>query len=233
MHIEREVRGAALAALFVAGAAYGPSAEDRRRTDSAVAAAAQAKVVTQAGEVLSMRREAQSYFDAARGAFVVKDRGAASRGLRDAAAFARSQADSATEPAKKALAASADELTRLATRVSNGSLKTVKSLDYAFARTQLAEAQLHCTRALDAWKKANPGATSAETAMLTDHFERAAVDAGKPLSASAKQAIVAARSLAGKLTQEANVPQADVEAVLGAMDKEVHGMMATAARLKR
>jgi hypothetical protein len=30
----------------------------------------------------------------------------------------------------------------------------------------------------------------------------------------------------------ANVPQADVEAVLSAMDKEVHGMMATAAKLK-
>jgi hypothetical protein len=232
MQIEKEGRGAAFALLFVAAVACGPSAEDRRRTDSAVAAAAQAKVATQAGEVLSTRREAQPYFDAARSAFVAKDRGAASRGLRAAAAFARSQADSAIEPAKKALAASADELNRLATRVSSGSVKTVKTLDYAFARTQLAEAQLHCTRALDAWKKANAGATAAEIAMLTDHFERAAADAGKPLSASAQQAIAAARSLAGKLTQVANVPPADVEAVLSAMDREVHGMMATAAKLK-
>ena len=218
--------------LFVAAAACGRSAEDQRRTDSAVATATQAKVATQAGEVLTVRREAQPYLDAARSAFVAKDRGAASRGLRDAAAFTRSQADSATDPAKNALVASADELNRLATRVSKGAVKTVKTLDHASARTQLAEAQLHCTRALGAWQKTNAGATSAEIVMLADHFERAAADAGEPLSASAQQAVAAARSLAGKLTQVANVPQAQVEAVLAAMDKEVHGMMATAAKLK-
>jgi hypothetical protein len=232
MDIEREVRGAAIALLVVAGVACGTSAEDRRKMDSAVAAAAQAKVATQAGEVLSARLEAQPYLDGARSAFVARDRGAASKGLRDAAAFTRGQADSAIEPAKKALAASADELNRLATRVSKGSVKTVKTLDNTFARMQLAEAQLHCTRALDASNRKNAGATSAEIVMLVDHFERAAADAGNPLSASAQQAVATARSLAGKLTQTANVPQADVDAALAAMDKEVHGMMATAAKLK-
>jgi len=232
MHIERQGRGLALALLIIAGAACGPSAEDQRRSDSAVAAAAQAKVAIQAGEVLSVRREAQPYLDGARSAFVAKDRRAAANALRDAAAFTRGQADSATEPAKNALVASADELNRLATRVSNGATKTAKSLDYAFARTHLAEAQLHCTRALDAWTKGKAGATSAEIVMLADHFERAAVDAGKPLSASAQQAMGTARSLAGRLTQSANVPQADVEGALTAMDKEVHALMATAAKLK-
>jgi hypothetical protein len=178
-----------------------------------------------------MRREAQPYLDAARNAFMASDGGAASRALRDAAAFTRSQADSATEPAKTALAASADELDGLAARVSRGVVKTVKSLDYAFARTQFAEAQLHCTRALDAWKKANAGATSAEIVMLADHFERAAADAGQPLSASAQQAVATARSVAKRLTQAANVPQTDVEAALAAMDKEIHGSM-SAAKLK-
>jgi len=232
MCIKQHGRGATLALLLIAGAACGPSERERHTMDSIAASTAQAKVATQAGEVLSARREAQPYFEAARNAFVAKNRRAARKSLSDAASFTRDQANNATEPAKKALTESADELNRLATRVSNGSVQTVKTLDYAFARAQLAEAQLHCTRALDAWKNANAGTTAAEMVMLADHFERAAADAGKPLSASAQQAVGTARSLAERLTRAGNVPQADVEASLGTMDKEVHTLMATAARLK-
>ena len=232
MYIPKDARDIALAILIATGIACGPSADARRKTDSADAAAAQAKVSAQAGEVMSGRDEAQPYLDTARRAFLTKDHAVTSKGLRDAASFTRGQADSAIEPAKKALMASADELDRLAARVSKGAVKTVKALDNAFARTQLAEAQLHCTRALDAWKNKNAGATSAEIVMLADHFERAAADMGQPLGTSAQQAVATARSVSRNLTQVAKVPQADVEAALATMDTEVHSLMKSAAKLK-
>lgn len=232
MHINTKPRSLILATAVLAVAACGPSEETRRRTDSAVAAAEMAKVATQAGEVMGARREAQAFLDSARAAFVAKNAQAASKGLRDAAAFTRKQADSAAEPAKKALINSATELDRLADRVTKKSVKAVKTLDYAFARTQVAEAQLHCTRAIAAWKTDNAGATSSEIVMLTDHFERAASDAGRRLDPAAQQAVVSARSVAAKLAQGATVPRTDVDSALASMDKEVHRFMVSVAKLK-
>jgi hypothetical protein len=227
---------AAAAVFLVAAVGCGPSQDARRKTDSAVAAAAaaaQAKVATQAGEVLGARREAQTYLDSARAAFVAKNGAAASKVLHDAATFTRQQADSATGTVKDALAGSADELERLASRAAKGTIASVKTLDYAFARTQLAEAQLHCTRALDAWHATNAAATGVEIVMLADHFERATADAGQTLTAAAQTTLTTARSLAGKLTQGVTVVPADVESALAAMDKEVHSLMTTTSKLKR
>lgn len=235
MYIERRIRIAVIVLVAVSAVGCGPSEEARRKADSAVAAAAaaaQAKVATQAGEVLGARREAQMYLDSARASFVAKNRAVASKALRDAAAFTRQQADSAIAPAKQALISSAEELETLASRVTKGTVKSVKTLDYAFARTQLAEAQLHCTRALNAWHATNAAATAAEITMLVDHFERAATDAGRPLATTTQQTITAARTLADKLTHGNSVAPADVESTLAAMDKEVHSLMTKTAKLK-
>ena len=157
---------------------------------------------------------------------------AASNALRDAAIFTRRQADSAAAPAKQALITSADELSQLASRVAKSGVKSVKTLDFAFARTQLAEAQLHCTRALNAWQAKNGAATGAEMMMLVDHFERAATDAKQPLATTTQQTVAQVRSLADKLTHSGNVVPVDVEQALAAMDKEVHSLMTRAAKLK-
>lgn len=232
MRTERGVRISVIALVAVAAVGCGPSEESQRRADSAALAAAKEKVATQAGEVLGARREAQMYFDSARAAFVAKNRPVAAKALRDAAAFTRQQADSAIAPAKKALTSSADELEKLAGRVTKGTVKSVKTLDYTFARTQLAEAQFHCTRALNAWHATNAATAGAELMMLVDHFERAASDAGQPLATTTQQTVAAARTLADKLTHGTTVVPVDVESTLAAMDKEVHGLMTKAAKLK-
>ena len=231
MYIDRRIRTAATLLIVASAVGCGPSDESQRKADSPIVAA-KASVATQAGEVLGARREAQTYFDNARAAFVAKDGAVASKALRDAAVFTRQQADSATTPAKEALMSSADELEKLATRVTTGAVNSVKTLDYAFARTQFAEAQLHCTRALTAWQATNAAATGAEMMMLVDHFERAASDAGQPLATKTQQTLEAARSLADKLTHGGTVVPADVEASLAAMDKEVHSLMTKTAKLK-
>ena len=231
MQIDRRIRMTAALVVIASTVGCGPSQESQRKADSAIAAA-QAKVVTQAGEVLSARREAQTYFDNARKAFVAKRGADASKALRDAAAFTRQQAVSATTPAKEALTSSANELDKLASRVTAGAVKSVKTLDYAFARTQLAEAQLHCTRALSAWGATDAAATATEMIMLVDHFERAAADAGQPLATSTQQTLDMTRSLADKLTRGGSVIALDVEPTLTAMDKEVHSLMTKTAKLK-
>ena len=227
-------RPAAALALIVALSACGPSKETLRQGESAVAAAARAKTVAQAGEVMATRREAQPSLDSARMGFVAKDAATTANALRSAALFARRQADSAAQPAKTALANSANEFDRLAGRFDKSgvtALESVTALDAAFARMQLAEAQLHCTRALDAWKQANAGATSSEMVMLADHFERGAKDGAVTLDSAAQHASATIRAVALKLGQGATVTPSEVDSALNAMDKEVHDLMAKVAKL--
>ena len=167
-----------VAVVLVGATACGPSEFAKRRADSAVAAAAKAHVVKDAGEVIGARREAQTFFDSARASFILKHRVAASKNLRDAAAFTRQQSDSAAGLDKDALAKSAKELDRLATGIANGTVRSVKTLDNALARAQLAEAQYHYTRMLRAWNRHDAGVAGAELTMSIDHFDRGASDAG-------------------------------------------------------
>lgn len=223
----------AFAAAVVAGvvAACGPPTKANAAAESA-AAAARTTAMTQAGDVMLARREAQPYFDSARAKFVAGKHKAAAGSLRDAALFIRRHADSIADPAKTTLKASSDELGRLATRAANGAVTSVKTLDLAFARAQLAESQYHCVRALDAWKSKDGPATGSELMMLLDHFERAAVDAARPLSLSAREMVTNTRSLALKLAQGEAITPTYVDSTLAATDEEVHKLAAIMARLK-
>jgi hypothetical protein len=222
---------AAFAAAVVASvvAACGPP---KTNGAESAAAAAKTKAMTQAGDVMLARREAQLYFDSARASFMADRNKTAARSLRNAALFIRHHADSSADPAKATLRASSVELDRLATRAANGAVRSVKSLDLAFARAQLAESQYHCVRALDAWKSKDGPATGSELMMLLDHFERAAVDAARPLSLSAREMITNTRALALKLVQGETITAAYVDSTLASTDEEVHKLAAIVARLK-
>lgn len=216
--------------LLVTVIACGPSDAAKRRADSAVAAAAKAHVVSQAGEVLGARREAQTFFDSARASFLLKRRAAASKSLRDAAAFTREQADRSTGLDKDALANSAKELDRLATGVANHSVKSVKTLDYAFARTQVAEAQYHYTGMLAAWNKRDGGVAGAELTMAIDHLDRGVSDAGLRLAPEAQATLVEVRSLAAEMTKGSVLVAADVEKTLTTFDAELQRITTLVAK---
>lgn len=228
MYIHTVVRRGTLSILVVSVAACDPSEAARLKADSAVAA--QSKAATQA--VISARREAQVYFDSARAAFLAKRATIASKEITRAAAVTRAQADSASGVAKTALRSSAAELARLATRVTRNRVKSVKTLDYTFARTQLAEAQFHHERAVAAFRGTRTAAAGAELIMAADHFERAIVDAGQTASEPAQKAIADARRIASKLTSGALLVPADVESALATLGREVRSFAATAATLK-
>lgn len=221
-----------VAVVVVAATACGPSESAKRRADSAVAAAAKAHVVKDAGEVIGARREAQTFFDSARASFILKHRAAASKSLRDAAAFTRQQSDSAAGLDKDAFVKSAKELDRLATGVANGTVRSVKTLDDAIARAQLAEAQYHYTRMLWSWNRHHAGVAGAELTMSIDHFDRGASDAGLHLDTMTQSTLADVRTLAGEMTKGAILNGAEVEKTLSLFDNELQRVSTIVSKKK-
>jgi hypothetical protein len=222
----------AVAVGFVAATACGPSASAKRRADSAVAAAAKAHAVKDAGEVIGARREAQTFFDRARASFILKHRPAASKSLRDAAAFARQQSDSAAGLDKDAFVKSAKELDRLATGIASGTVRSVKTLDNAIARAQLAEAEHHYTRMLRAWNRHDAGVAGAELTMSIDHFDRGASDAGLHLDTTTQSRLADARTLTREMTKGAMLNAGEVETTLSLFDNELQRVTTIASKKK-
>jgi hypothetical protein len=218
--------------LVAAATACGPSESAKRRADSAVAAAVKAHVVKDAGEVIGARREAQSFFDSARASFMLKHRTAASKSLRDAAAFTRQQSDSAAGLDKDAFLTSAKELDRMAAGVTNGTVRSVKTLDNAIARAQLAEAQYHYTRMIAAWNRHDAGVAGAELTMSIDHFDRGVSDAGLHLAATTQATLAEVRTLTAEMTKGAILNAADVEKTLSLFDNELQRVTTIVSKKK-
>lgn len=223
-----------IAAIILAGTmvACGPSAAAKRRADSAVAAAAKAHVVSQAGEVLSARREAQVFLDSARVSFVGKRRATAAKALLEAASFTRQQSENAAGLDKEGLAASAKELERLATRVSSGAVKSVRTLDLAIARVQMGEAQFHYSRMMAAWNKSDAGVAGAELTMAIDHFDRGVASAGVRLAPETYAAANEVHSLAGEMTSGVILNADDVERALNTFDNELQRVATLVSKKK-
>jgi hypothetical protein len=201
--------------------ACGPSEASRRRADSAIAAATKAHVVSQAGEVIGARREAQTFLDSARVEFVLRHRAAAASHLKAAALFTRGQSDNAIGMDKDALVQSAEELDHLAGRVAAGGVASVRTLDRAIARMQLAEAQFHYTRMLAAWNRHEAGAAGAELTMSIDHFDRGVAEAGLHLTTDTQATLARVRALAAEMTKGSVLARPDADATLTVFDSEL------------
>jgi hypothetical protein len=177
--------------------------------------------VVESRGALAMRREAQEHLDKARERFVQKDMTTAATELRAASTFLRERADSATGEVRDHMLRSAGELDKLANEVESNAIKSAKSLDYAFARAQHAEAELHHSHAVAAWARKDMARASDELTMATDHFERAAKDAGEVLGAGAKKALTDTREVAGQLTKGVGFVPEQVGKAIEELGKEI------------
>lgn len=155
---------------------------------------------------IGARTEAQDHFDKSREAFVKKDTKTAATELRDAAAFMRTRADSATGFAKALAARSASELDSLAKGVESNSVTSAARLDHAFAHANRAEAERHYALATRAWSQHQAARTGEELTMAIDHLERAAKDAGIPLDSAQTGAMTRAHSVADSQLQGGTAP---------------------------
>jgi len=173
---------------------------------------------------LAIRREAQAYFDQARASFVARDVASSAKALRDAAGFFRAQAESASAGAQKALEKSASELGLLSADVDGGKTKVVASLDYVFARAQIAEARNHYLRANSALQKYDNARVGAELTMAVDHFQRAVKDGGETLGSAATKALADTRAAAAELMKGTIVARKDLDKTMAAFGKEIEGL---------
>lgn len=186
--------------------------------------AAPAPNVIESKGALAARREAQEHFDRARESFLQKDLATSAAELRAASKFLSERADSATGEVKERVVASARELDRLATEVEKSAIKSEKSLDYAFARAQRAEAERHHANAVAAWAKRDDARAGDELIMAADHLERGAKDAGQVLGTGVKKVLADTREVAGQLIKGVGFVPEQVGKVTEALGTEIRAL---------
>lgn len=143
----------------------------------------------------------EQHFRSSRDSFLKKDAKAAAAEIRKAAAILREEAGGAAKQSKQALLASARELGRLADGVENGTVKSAKQLEEAFARAYQALAWHHYLKAEDSWAKKATRETGSELRSAADYLERAWAWTGQKVERGTATAIKDAQDVAGKLTE--------------------------------
>jgi hypothetical protein len=145
--------------------------------------------------------EPEFHFQKAHEFFLKKDFKAAASEIRKGAAFLKLEAGRSTAEGKKALAASADELGKLADDVQKGTVASEKQLKDAFARADHALANHHYLKASEYWAKKDEKKAGHALKAAAQHLEQAAAWSGHKLEAGALDVIDGVRAGAGKLTE--------------------------------
>ena len=143
--------------------------------------------------------EPAHHMEQARESFLKKDTIKAAAELRKVEAYLRATAGHANDKAERALAASADELKRLAHDVESGATMRLKDLDEAFARAHHALARHHYLQTYKYWAKKdveNAGHHLKATALYLEH---AAAAMGRTVESDTKTVVTDARATGDKL----------------------------------
>ena len=197
----------ALSALVIAGACTRePESVNDQQVAARIpidttAASAPRDLVDSATGVLARRVEPQQYFDDTRAALAAKESEKARTSLLAAARFLHHQADSRTGEVREHLRSVARDIDTLAATVARQREVSMRRLDHAFARANLAESDRHLGRVATAWTGKDTARAADELLMAADHLERAAKDGRVADSKARSAATAAARSLATDLLQ--------------------------------
>ncbi len=137
--------------------------------------------------------------------FVKKDYGATTRDLRKAAGYLHIAARNASSETKAALTASAHELETLAADVQAGTVKSVKSLDSAFARAEHALGADDHAKAKTALNAKHPARAGHYLRSAVNHVQDAAKWSGHELERGTVATANDVRLVAGKLIDGSGV----------------------------
>lgn len=206
----------AVVALAAILAGCGRKGEEAKETSTAAAPA-----VVESKGVVPSRHEAQEHFDSARVLFVAKDNAGAASELRAASAFLREHADSAIGESRKLMLDAVAALDKLSVDVEKNTVRTISTLELAFARAQRAEAKRHSAAALEAWKKNEYSLTATELTYAIDHLERAVRDANVKLSDNQEKVMSEARDVARELMQNGVSASRDAGKTIEALGKQI------------
>jgi hypothetical protein len=165
--------------------------------------------------------EAERHFQKARESLAKRDANTAAAEIREGASFLKLEVNRATGEAKKTLAASEQELGRLADGVESGTDTSVHDLRGAFARAHQALAEEHLQNAVESWSKKEVKKTGRELKLAADNVELAFSWTGQKFNTAAETAVKEAHAVSGKLAEGAGWTRAEVDKELDAMTKEV------------
>lgn len=141
------------------------------------------------------------HFKQAHENFIKKDTKAAAAEIREAARLVDREAKSATGEGKKALLDSGKELEKLAGDVEKGTVKSVESLDHAFARVDHDLARHHYLRASASWAKRAAEDTGHELEAAAGALEHGAAWSGREAEKAVRATVRDTRLIAGKLIE--------------------------------
>jgi hypothetical protein len=212
--------------VVVGAVALGGGCNRRDDRDAAVskpvaAAARDAAAPVDGERPLARRREAQPALDSARADLARGEFDLAAPPLRHAAAFFRMHATSPRGSGSSAMLVSATSLDDLARDLEGGKTTTIGRLDTLSARANLAEAEYHRSLAAVAWTTQAKESVADELVMAADHFERAAHDAGLPITSTQRELLREVRHVAAELSARPAPALTDFDEPIAALGSEI------------
>jgi hypothetical protein len=157
----------------------------------------------------------------ARESFLKKDLKASAAAIRKGAAYLKSLGEQAQEKGKQTFLTSQKEMENLADRVEKGAVKSVKEIDWTFARVSHALDRYHYQMAKESWALKETAKSGQELQAAGAHLESAVKQAGGKAESSAGPVIQETRLLAEKLLQGAGWVNSEVEKGIKALGVEI------------
>jgi hypothetical protein len=145
--------------------------------------------------------EPSHHMQRAHASFLKKEYKAAANELQKTASYLHVESQNAVGETKSALAASAEELDRLAHDVAAGTVKSAKTLESAFARAEHALATHHQAKANTALSEKHGTTAGHYLNSAVTHLENAAKWTGHELESGTVATANGVRTVAGKLIE--------------------------------
>ncbi|MCJ7618317.1 MAG: hypothetical protein MUO43_17450 [Desulfobacterales bacterium] len=153
--------------------------------------------------------------------FMKRNFKAAASQLRKAAAFVKLESARATADGKKLLVSYYRELEKLAQKVENGTVASVKDLEVIFSKTHQALAKHHYLKAVEAEGKKNAKAAGRFLKSAVTQLEYGFFWAGHNLEAAALATVKDIRILSGELIEGAGWVPDKIGSAIKWIGKEV------------
>lgn len=170
---------------------------------------------------LQLADEPGRHLQAARDRFFNNDRPTASSHIRKAAVYLRISAQNSTPNGQRNLIYSATELESLSKGVMSGTVRSIGTLEFAFARAEHALAQHHYAMASESWAQEHSRIAGYRLRAAGNATERAARWTGGEIQDGGKTVYNGTRTLSGKLIEGTGFVVDEVGKGIGSIGKQI------------
>lgn len=170
---------------------------------------------------LQLADEPGRHFQIARERFVNNDRPTAAFHMRKAAVYLRISAQNSTPNGQRNLTYSANELESLAKGMMSGTVRSIETLEFAFARAEHSLAQHHYAMASESWTQERSRIAGYRLRAAGNATERAARWTGEEIQDGARTVYSGTRTLSGKLIEGTGIVVDEVGKGIGSIGKQI------------